>query len=93
MDIQIDLVTFAISLIAVVCVCIYVMEVVHARRVEKLKNLCDELRRAIKREKKCVARLKQQCDVVKNAKEDGTVTLYSDGVPYLTMKEGDFKNE
>lgn len=43
--------------------------------------------------KKCVARLKQQCDVVKNAKEDGTVTLYSDGVPYLTMKEGDFKNE
>mgnify|MGYP000911526430 CR=1 FL=1 len=93
MDIQIDLVTFVISLIAVVCVCMYAMEVVHARRVEKLKNLCDERQRAIKREKKCVARLKQQCDVVKNAKEDGTVTLYSDGVPYLTMKEGDFKNE
>ena len=93
MDIQIDLVTFVISLIAVVCVCMYAMEVVHARRVEKLKNLCDELQRAIKREKKCVARLKQQCDVVKNEKEDGTVTLYSDGVPYLTMKEGDFKNE
>lgn len=93
MDIQIDLVTFVISLIAVVYVCMYAMEVVHARRVEKLKNLCDEQQRAIKREKKCVARLKQQCDVVKNTKENGTVTLYSDGVPYLTMKEGDFKNE
>ena len=43
MDIQIDLVTFVISLMAVVCVCMYTMEVVHARRVEKLKNLCDEL--------------------------------------------------
>lgn len=91
MDIQIDLVTFVISLIAVVCVCMYVMDTVHARRIEKMKSVCDELQRAIKREKKCVARLKRQCDVVKNAKEDGTFTLYSDGVPYLTMKEGDFK--
>ena len=93
MDIQIDLVTFVASMIAVVCVCMYAMEVVHARRIEKMKIVCDELQRAIKREKKCVARLKQQCDVVKNAKKYGTVTLYSDGVPYLTMKEGDFKNE
>lgn len=91
MYIQINLVTFVISLIAVVCVCMYVMETVHARRIEKMKIVCDELQRAIKREKKCVARLKQQCDVVKNAKEDCTVTLYSDGVPYLIMKEGDFK--
>ena len=49
------------------------------------------MRRAIKREKKCVARLKQQCDVVKNTKENGTVTLFADGVPYLTMKEGELK--
>lgn len=91
MDIQIDLVTFVVSLITVICVCVYAMEVVHARRVEKLKNLCDELQRAIKREKKCVARLKQQCDVVKNAKEEGTVTLYANGVPYLTMKEGELE--
>lgn len=91
MDIQIDLVTFVISLITVICVCTYAMEVVHSRRIEKMKIVCDELQRAIKREKKCVALLKRQCDVVKNVKEDGTVTLYSDGVPYLTMKEGDFK--
>lgn len=54
--------------------------------------VCDELKRAIKREKKCVARLKQQCDIVKNAKNDGEATLYADNVPYLTIKEGDLKN-
>ena len=92
MEFKIDIVTFAVSLIAVICVCVYTMEVVHARRIEKLKNICDELTRAIKREKKCVARLKRQCDVVKNAKNDGEVTLYADNVPYLTIKEGDSKN-
>lgn len=91
MEFKIDLVTFSAILIAVICLSIYATEVVYARRIEKLKIVCDELKRAIKREKKCVARLKQQCDVVKNAKEDCTVTLYSDGVPYLTMKEGDSK--
>lgn len=92
MDVKIDIVTFAVSLIVVICICVYAMEVVHARRIEKLKNICDELTRAIKREKKCVARLKQQCDIVKNAKNYGEVTLYADNVPYLTIKEGDLNN-
>lgn len=92
MDIKIDIVTFSCILIAVICLSVYATEVVYARRIEKLKIVCDELKRAIKREKKCVARLKQQCDIVKNAKETGTVTLYADGVPYLTIKEGDFKD-
>lgn len=92
MDIKIDIVTFSCILIAVICLSVYATEVVYARRMEKLKNICDELTRAIKREKKCVARLKQQCDIVKNAKETGTVTLYADGVPYLTINEGDFKD-
>lgn len=92
MEFKIDIVTFSAILIAVICLSIYATEVVYARRIEKLKIVCDELKRAIKREKKCVARLKQQCEVIKNVKEDGTVTLYSDGVPYLTIKEGDFKN-
>ena len=92
MEFKIDIVTFSAILIAVICLSIYATEVVYARRIEKLKVVCDELKRAIKREKKCVARLKQQCEVIKNAKEEGTVTLYSDGVPYLTIKEGDLKN-
>lgn len=92
MEIKIDIVTASCILIAVICLSIYATEVVYARRMEKLKEICEELKRAIKREKKCVARLKKQCDVVKNTKENGTVTLYADGVPYLTIKEGDFKN-
>lgn len=92
MEFKIDIVTFSAILIAVICLSIYATEVVYARRIEKLKMVCDELKRAIKREKKCVARLKQQCEVIKDAKEEGTVTLYSDGVPYLTIKEGDLKN-
>ena len=92
MELKIDIVTFAVSIIVVICICVYAMEVVHARRIERLKNICDELTRAIKREKKCVARLKQQCDIVKNAKNDGEVTLYADNTPYLTIKEGDLKN-
>ena len=64
----------------------------YARRIDKLKMVCDELKRAIKREKKCVARLKKQCDIVKNAKNDGEVTLYADNAPYSTIKEGDSKN-
>lgn len=92
MEFKIDIVTFAVSLIVVICICVYAMEVVHARRIERLKNICDELTRAIKREKKCVARLKQQCKIIKNAKNDGEVTLYVDNIPYLTIKEGDLKN-
>ena len=92
MEIKIDIVTFSAILIAVICLSIYATEVVYARRIEKLKMVCDELKRAIKREKKCVALLKQQCDIVKNAKNDGEVTLYADNVPYLTIKEGDLKN-
>lgn len=93
MEFKIDIVTFSAILIAVICLSIYATEVVYARRIEKLKMVCDELKRAIKREKKCVARLKQQCDIVKNAKNDGeVVTLYADNVPYLTIKEGDLKN-
>lgn len=92
MEFKIDIVTFSAILIAVICLSIYATEVVYARRIEKLKMVCDELKRAIKREKKCVARLKKQCDMVKNTKENGTVTLYADGGPYLTIKEGDFKN-
>lgn len=91
MEFKIDIVTFSAILIAVICLSIYATEVVYARRIEKLKEICDELKRAIKREKKCVARLKQQCDIVKNAKNDGEVTLYADNVPYLTIKEGDLK--
>ena len=92
MEIKIDIVTFSAILIAVICLSIYATEVVYARRIEKLKMVCDELKRAIKREKKCAVRLKQQCDIVKNAKNDGEVTLYADNVPYLTIKEGDLKN-
>ena len=93
MEFKIDIGTFSAILIAVICLSIYATEVVYARRIEKLKIVCDELKRAIKREKKCVARLKQQCDIVKkNAKNDGEVTLYADNVPYLTIKEGDLKN-
>ena len=86
MELKIDIVTFSAILIAVICLSIYATEVVYARRIEKLKIVCDELKRAIKREKKCVAR------VIKNAKNDGEVTLYADNVPYLTIKEGDLKN-
>lgn len=92
MEIKIDIATASCILIAVICLSIYATEVVYARRMEKLKEICEELKRAIKREKKCVARLKQQCDVIKNAKNDGEVTLYADNVPYLTIKEGDLKN-
>lgn len=92
MEFKIDIVTFSAILIAVICLSIYATEVVYARRIEKLKIVCDELKRAIKREKKCVVRLKQQCEVIKNAKNDGEVTLYADNVPYLTIKEGDLKN-
>lgn len=52
MEFKIDIVTFSAILIAVICLSIYATEVVYARRIEKLKMVCDELRRAIKREKK-----------------------------------------
>lgn len=52
MEFKIDIVTFSAILIAVICLSIYATEVVYARRIEKLKMVCDELKRAIKREKK-----------------------------------------
>lgn len=69
MEFKIDIVTFSAILIAVICLSIYATEVVYARRIEKLKMVCDELKRAIKREKKCVARLKQQCEVIKKCEK------------------------
>lgn len=97
MEFKIDIVTFSAILIAVICLSIYATEVVYAQRIEKLKEICDELKRAIKREKKCVNRLQRQCEylqAVKDAKEgEEVICLYADNMPYTCKKrKGDLKN-